>query len=181
MTVQDDFLRETAERAASVFEGFKIEVVGGRVIMTPQSDIQGWTIRRIQNAVEDSGLAEERFLTDVLISFPEGDPPRCPDVAIIEEGSTRPYTHEDLLAAIEVVSTQSDDNDYRIKVEQYARYGVPAYLIVDPFEGKCTLLTHPRGDTYATSVMYAYGEMITMHLTDGSKVEIPTDKFKRWG
>ncbi len=180
MSVQDDFLREAAERAASVFEGFKIEVVGGRVIMTPQSDIQGWTIRRIQNAVEDSGLPEERFLTDVLIEFPEGEPPRCPDVAIVEEGATRPYTYEDLLAAIEVVSTQSEENDYRIKVEQYARYGVPMYLIVDPFKGKCTLLTRPKGDVYTTSVLHAYGETISIRLADGSEVEIPTDKFKRW-
>ncbi|GHF52176.1 MULTISPECIES: Uma2 family endonuclease [Streptomyces] len=179
MTVQDDFLRETIERAAAVFEGFKIEAVGDRIVMTPQSDIQGWTVRRILNAIEDSGIDEDRFLADVLIRFP-GEAPRCPDVAIMEEGAEKPYSHEALLAAVEVVSTKQDANDYEIKVRQYARFGVPAYLIVDPFEGVCHLLSLPEGDEYTSCRKFTYGATVTLNLADGSKVEIPTDKFKRW-
>ena len=44
MSVQDDILWQAAERAAAQFEGFKIEVVGGHIVMTPQSSIQSWTI-----------------------------------------------------------------------------------------------------------------------------------------
>jgi Uma2 family endonuclease len=180
MTVQDDALRQLAEHVSAdeAYKGFKIEVVGGQIIMTPQSNIQGWTIRRVQNAAEASGITEERLLSDVLIQFP-GEPSRCPGVAILEEGSGEPYSHEDVLAAIEVVSSRNDSRDYAIKVEQYARYGVPTFLIIDPFRGQCTLLTRPKGDAYATREEYSYGETVTLHLTDGSKVDIPTDKFKR--
>ena len=178
MSVQDDILWQAAERAAAQFEGFKIEVVGGHIVMTPQSDVQSWTIRRVQNAAEASGIAEERLLSDVLIQFP-GEPPRVPDVTILEDGAKEPYSYDDVLAAVEIVSTEDDDNDYVIKLKQYARFGIPTYLIIDPFRGRCTLLTRPKGDTYASRDDYAYGETVTLHLTDGSEVGIPTDKFKR--
>lgn len=178
MTVQDDFLRETVERAASVFEGFKIEVVGDRIIMTPQSNVQGWTIRRVQNAIEDCGIAEERILTDVQIEFP-GEPPRCPDVAIVEDGSAAPYKYEGLMVAIEIVSSKNDRNDYAIKLQQYAHYGVPIYLIIDPFRGQCSLLTEPGNDSYASCEEYKYGDTVTFRLEDGTHIEIPTHTFKR--
>ncbi|MFI9722363.1 Uma2 family endonuclease [Streptomyces sp. NPDC052396] len=178
MTVQDDFLQYAMERAASVIEGFKIEIVGDRIIMTPQSSVQSWTIHRVQTAAETSGIPGERLLSDVLIQFP-GEPPRCPDVAIVEEGATAPYSHDDVLAAIEIVSSKNDRNDYALKVQQYARYGVPICLIIDPFRGQCSLLTEPGDDAYASCAEYKYGDTVTLHLRDDSRVEIPTHTFKR--
>jgi Uma2 family endonuclease len=178
VTVQDNFLMEAAEQVAAVLEGFKIEVVGGKVTLVPQGNIQSWTIRRIQNSVEDSGIAEEQLLSDVLIEFP-GEASRCPDVAIVEEGADDPYSCEDLLAAIEVVSTKDDGHDYLIKLRQYARFGIPIYLIIDPFRAECVLFTGPAGDEYRERKIYAYGETITLALPDGSTASIPTDKFKR--
>ena len=177
MSVQDD-LWHVAERAAEQFEGFKIEVVGGQVVMTPQSEIQSWTIRRVQNSAETSGIDEERLLSDVLIHFP-GEPPRAPDVAILTEGATAPYTCEDLLVAVEIISAKDDDNDYSTKLRQYARFGIPTYLIIDPFRAQCTLLTRPKDAGYATREEYSYGETITLHLADNSAVRIPTNTFKR--
>jgi Uma2 family endonuclease len=177
VSVQDD-LWHVAEQAAATFEGFKIEVVGGQIVMTPQSEIQSWTIRRVQNSAEAAGIAEERLVSDVLIQFP-GEAPRAPDVAILEDGANAPYSYEDLLAAVEIVSTPDDDNDYSIKLQQYARFGIPTYVIIDPFRAKCTVLTRPKDSAYATCEEYAYGETVTLHLTDGGTVQIPTDKFKR--
>ncbi|MEU3355544.1 Uma2 family endonuclease [Streptomyces sp. NPDC037389] len=178
MTVRDDFLQEIVERAASVIEGCKIEVVGDRIIMTPRSSVQSWTIRRVQNAIDACGIAEERILSDVLIQFP-GEPQRCPDVAIVEDGATEKYSHEDLLAAIEIVSSKYDRNDYAIKVQQYAHFGVPIYLIIDPFRGQCSLLTEPVGDSYTSCEEYKYGDTVAFRLRDGSDIEIPTHTFKR--
>ncbi|WP_157868648.1 hypothetical protein [Streptomyces caatingaensis] len=60
MTVQDDFARQAAERAFTGFEGFKIEVVGDQIVVTPRSTVHTWTIRRVQNAAETSGIARRR-------------------------------------------------------------------------------------------------------------------------
>ncbi|GAA3071923.1 hypothetical protein GCM10020000_65770 [Streptomyces olivoverticillatus] len=146
--------------------------------MTPQSSVQCWTIRRVVNAVEACGITEERILSDVMIQFP-GEPPRCPDVAITEDGADNPYTYDDLLAAIEIVSSKHDRNDYAIKVHQYARFGVPAYLIIDPFSGQCSLLTESANDLYTSCEEYKYGDTISFRLRDGSSIEIPTHTFKR--
>ncbi|MER7820339.1 Uma2 family endonuclease [Streptomyces sp. NPDC096153] len=179
MSVQDD-LRRAAEQATAAVEGFKVEVVGDRVIMTPQSEIQSWTILDVQVAARAAGVDTARLLSDVLVHFP-GEPPRAPDVAILENGATAPYAYEDLLAAVEIVSSKDDDNDYSIKLQQYARFGVPLYLIIDPFQATCAVLTDPEGARYAARQDYAYGEMVTLHLADGSTVQIPTDTFKRKG
>lgn len=178
MSVQNDILCEVAERVAAQHEGFKIEVVGGHIVMTPQSDVQSWTILDVQMAAMTAGIDKSRLLSDVLIQFP-GEPPRVPDVTILEEGATEPYSYEDILAAVEIVSTENDANDYDVKVRQYSRFGVPIYLIIDPFVGRCTLLTRPKGDSYASRDEYTYGETITLRLTDGSTVDIPTNEFKR--
>ena len=177
MSVQDD-LWHVAEQAAATFEGFRIEVVGGRIFMTPRSETQSWTILDVQIAARTAGVDTARLLSNVRIRFP-GEAPRAPDVAILEGGATAPYSYEDLLAAVEIVSTPDDDNDYSVKLQQYARFGIPTYVIIDPFRAKCTVLTRPKDSAYATREEYAYGETVTLHLTDGGTVQIPTEKFKR--
>ncbi|MCQ4046086.1 Uma2 family endonuclease [Streptantibioticus rubrisoli] len=177
MSVQDDLWR-AAEQAAGVFEGFKVEVVGGQLIMSPQSNVQSWTIADIQVVARAAGLKKSRLVSDVLVRFGE-EPPRAPDVAILEDGATAPYKHDDLLAAIEIVSAKDDQHDYTTKLRQYARFEVPIYLIVDPFRATCTLLTRPSGEEYATREQFKYGETVTLRLADGITVNIPTDEFER--
>ncbi|MFF4695577.1 Uma2 family endonuclease [Streptomyces chattanoogensis] len=46
---------------------------------------------------------------------------------------------------LEVVSLRSADRDYGLKRSVYAAGGVPAYLIVDPYDARCVLLTEPYG------------------------------------
>ncbi|MBZ4322861.1 Uma2 family endonuclease [Streptomyces huiliensis] len=170
-------LHNAIDRVSSVIEGFKIEAVGDRVIMTPQSSVQSETIADVIDAVR-AALGRKRAYSDVLIKFP-GEPERCPDVAILEAGAKEQYSYEDLLAAIEVVSSKYDKNDYVVKTEQYARFNVPIYLIIDPFRGECDLLTRPLDGTYATRDLFKYGDLITLHLADGSAVALPTDTFDR--
>ncbi|MFF4157841.1 Uma2 family endonuclease [Streptomyces sp. NPDC001678] len=177
MTVQTDRLHNAIDRAASVIEGFKIEAVGDRIIMTPQSSVQSETIADVIAAARGV-LGRGRAYNDVTFTFP-GEPERCPDVAIVEEGAQETYSYEDLLAAIEVVSSKYDKNDYVIKTEQYARFGVPIYLIIDPFRGECDLLTHPVDGRYARRALHKYGDTIHLELADGSEVDIPTNTFDR--
>ncbi|MBO0653437.1 Uma2 family endonuclease [Streptomyces triculaminicus] len=178
MTAQSDSLQETIERIAAVLDGFKIEAVGDRIIMTPQSSVQSLTIFDVRDAAVTAGIRKDRVFSDVEFAFP-GEPKRCPDLSIVEDEATEKFTYEDLLAAIEVVSSKYDKNDYAIKVRQYARFGVPVYLIIDPFLGECTLLTRPRDDIYARRELYKYGDTIPLRLPDGRAVDIPTDTFKR--
>ncbi|EME97419.1 hypothetical protein H340_26479 [Streptomyces mobaraensis NBRC 13819 = DSM 40847] len=171
-------MHHAIERVTPLLKGFKIEAVGDRIVMTPQSSVQSLTIFEVRDATLQSGIGKERVLSDVEFTFP-GEPKRCPDVSITEEGATEPFSHEDLLIAVEIVSSRHDRNDYAIKTRQYAHFGVPAYLIIDPFRGECDLLTNPRDDAYASRQTYKYGDTIPLSLQDGSEIEIPTASFKR--
>ena len=46
---------------------------------------------------------------------------------------------------VEVVSKSSVDRDYGLKRSIYAAGRVPAYLIIDPYDARCVLLTEPVG------------------------------------
>jgi Uma2 family endonuclease len=177
VTVQDHLLY-AAERASEIVEGFKIEVVGGHIIMTPQSDVRSWTVLDVQIAAREAGVDKGRLLSDVKIDFP-GEPPRYPDVTILDKGASTPYSYEDVLAAVEVVSDKDDPNDYTTKLRQYAHFGIPMYVIIDPFRAQCQVLTLPKDSVYAARVVYDYGETVTLELADGETVRIPTDEFKR--
>ncbi|WP_435211476.1 hypothetical protein [Streptomyces sp. bgisy034] len=77
MSVMSDLI----ERGA-VPEGYKIEVFDGRVIMTPHSPEQDWTVSDVKDAVKTAGIARERVFGDVLITFP-GENDAAPDLTVI--------------------------------------------------------------------------------------------------
>ncbi|MEU1308560.1 Uma2 family endonuclease [Streptomyces cinnamoneus] len=159
--------------------GIKIDVVGDRIVISMRTGVHCHTDFDVQGAARAAGLAHERVLSNVLIEFP-GEAPRVPDVSILRDGRPEePYSYKDLLAAVEIVSTRHDRYDFTLKEEQYARFGVPAFLAIDPFRGECDLLTRPTDGTYTTRVLYKYGDVIHLKLTDGSEIDIPTDTFDR--
>lgn len=45
------------------------------------------------------------------------------------------------LVAVEIVSPESIDRDYRLKRAEYSVAGIPEYWIVDPIEGKVSVLS----------------------------------------
>lgn len=51
----------------------------------------------------------------------------------------------DVTLLLEVVSLRSADRDYGLKRSIYAAGRIPAYLIVDPYDARCVLLTEPDG------------------------------------
>ncbi|MGW1197027.1 Uma2 family endonuclease [Streptomyces sp. NPDC002536] len=179
MTWGDDYLQRLADRAADGFRGIKVDVPGERLVITERTAVHCWTIYDIVGAARAASIPNKRVLSKVLIHFP-GESPREPDVTILDRGADEePYSYKDALAVMEIVSTEDDENDYAIKVRQYARFQVPAFVVIDPFKGRSTVLSRPSGESYASRVIYAYGETIPLRLADGSTVEIPTKDFKR--
>ena len=69
---------------------------------------------------------------------------------------------------VEVLSPSNSRRDLEVKRELYARFGVPEYLIVDPYQETVVSLTNPSADEgegrYANEATYRSGE----HLPIGS-------------
>ncbi|WP_220213398.1 Uma2 family endonuclease [Streptomyces shenzhenensis] len=164
-------------------EGFKVEVFDGRVIMTPQSPEQDWTVSDVKDAVKAAGIARERVFGDVLITFP-GENDAAPDLTIVgfdAERRKNSYSCLDVLAVVKVPSEPGDEKDYVRNVQKYGRFGIDFYLIADPFKKMVTLLSEPQPSGYGQAVEFPYGETVSFTLATGERVKVDTSTFPTRG
>ncbi len=149
-------------------EGFRVEIVGGTVHMTPQRDTHWEIIRRVVRAIEDRFGMDVKVFSDVRIDFPGRENGFCPDVAKLSDSAQKDsegrWRHEDVEFVAEVISEGTAANDYGPKKAAYAIAEVPVYVIVDPYQGRCRVYTHPKGDDYAIDTKVDFGSDVD--LTD---------------
>ncbi|MEV2217139.1 Uma2 family endonuclease [Streptomyces sp. NPDC050997] len=163
-------------------EGFRVEIVGGNVHMTPQRDTRWTIIRRIVRAVEDRFGRDAKVLSDVRIDFPGHENGFCPDVALLSASAVKDdegrWRHEDVEFVAEVISRGTAANDYGPKKTAYALAEVPVYLIADPYQGTCRLYLHPKGGDYRIETKVLFGDDVD--LTDTVVgLTLETDDFPR--
>ena len=74
---------------------------------------------------------------------------------------------------MEVVSGSDDDRrrDLVTKRSEYEQAGIPEYWIIDPREGRITVL-HLDGDSYAVHGEFARGSRATSVLLPGFSVDV---------
>lgn len=152
----------------------------GKVIMTPRSEEHSRTIRSMQI---DSAAAlgrHAKVTSDVYIDFP-ADENSAPDLAILREDARREskhYSFEDVLLISEVVSTSSARKDYDDCTAKYGRYGIPVYLVVDPYARDVILYTEPTASGYSTAHTRAYGTgRLPIALADGRTFTLDLDEL----
>ncbi|MGW6732648.1 Uma2 family endonuclease [Streptomyces sp. NPDC055013] len=143
-------------------EGFRVEIVGGNVFMTPQRDTHWEIIRRIVRAIEDRFGMDVRVLSDVRMDFPGHENGFCPDVVKLRDSAEKDpegrWRYEDAEFVAEVISKGTAANDYGPKKAAYATAEVPVYLIADPYQGRCRIYTHPKNGDYATETKADFGD-----------------------
>ncbi|MEU0114932.1 Uma2 family endonuclease [Streptomyces bobili] len=163
-------------------EGFRVEIVGGSVFMTPQRDTHWGIIRRIVRAVEDRFGVDVRVFSDVRIDFPGHENGFCPDVAKLRDSAEKDdegrWRHEDVEFVAEVISQGTATNDYGPKKTAYATAEVPVYLIADPYQGRCYVYTDPKDGHYVTSTRVDFGGAVDLTGTVVDLV-LATDTFPR--
>ncbi|MCX5235145.1 Uma2 family endonuclease [Streptomyces prunicolor] len=133
--------------------------IDGKVILTPRSYEHSSTIKVMQWATAVSLGRQAKTLTDVYIDVP-ADENSAPDLAILRENARREgerYSFEDVLLISEVVSTSSVRKDYDDCTAKYGRYGIPVYLVVDPYAREVVLHTQPTGTGYIAAHTHKYG------------------------
>jgi hypothetical protein len=133
----------------------------------------------IRSQVRDRYGKTGKTASHVFVDFP-GETSLAPDVAILVSDAGphgNRYECTDVLAAVEFVSTEGDANDYVTKVAKYGRFGVAAYLIVDPFRAVCTLLEGPQPTGYKAKTEIPFGEPVALRLADGRDVDLDTSEF----
>jgi Uma2 family endonuclease len=162
-------------------EGYKTEIVGGHIFMTPQRDTHWDIIADIYEQLRAT-YPRKRLKSDVRIDYPGRLNGFASDVVALAEGATRDgkghWRHEDVEFVAEVISRNTAANDYGPKKDAYAAAEVPVYLIVDPYTGEWHLHTLPKDGTYHSSVRFGFGEDIDLTGTPVGLV-LKTGEFPR--
>lgn len=163
-------------------EGFRVEIVGGNVFMTPQRDTHWEIIRRIVRAIEDRFGMDVTVLSDVRMDFPGHENGFCPDVVKLRDSAEKDaegrWRYEDVEFVAEVISKGTAANDYGPKKTAYALAEVPVYVIADPYQSRCYIHTHPKDGDYATRTRVDFGG--DLDLTDTViDLALKTDEFPR--
>ena len=152
-----------------------------KVIMTPQSFEHSSTIKSMQ--IDSLSLGRHaKTASDVYLDFP-ADENSAPDFAILREDAQKQgkrYGFEDVLLIAEVVSVSSARKDYDDCTAKYGRYGIPVYLVVDPYAGEVVLHTEPTANGYSTALKRAYGTgKLPIALADGRTFTLDLDELPR--
>ncbi|MGV0096610.1 MULTISPECIES: Uma2 family endonuclease [Streptomyces] len=153
----------------------------GKVIMTPQSFEHSSTIKSMQ--IDSLSLGRHaKTASDVYIDFP-ADENSAPDFAILREDAQRQgkrYGFEDVLLIAEVVSVSSARKDYDDCTAKYGRYGIPVYVVVDPYAAEVVVHTQPTGSGYIAAHTHKYGSgKLPIELADGRTYTLDLDELPR--
>ncbi|WHM38135.1 Uma2 family endonuclease [Streptomyces sp. BPTC-684] len=163
-------------------EGYRVEIVDGAIHMSPQRHVHWQIIRRIVRALEDRFGMDVPVASDERIDFPGRLNGLCPDVAKLRDGAQQNakghWPHQDVEFVAEVISKDTAANDYGPKKTAYATAGVPVYLVVDPYLGRCHVYTQPKDGDYISDLTIAFGAEINLK---GTVVDLTltTDEFPR--
>nr|WP_206322280.1 Uma2 family endonuclease [Streptomyces sp. HNM0575] len=176
-----DELFERLERMP-VPEGYKVEIVEGSVHMSPQRRTHWKIIRRVLRQLEDHFGETAEIDSDVRIDFPGHLNGFAPDLVKIADDATPDsrglFSPHDVEFVVEVISRSTAANDYGPKLAVYASSGVPSYLIVDPYIGRCRLFTHPKDGEYGRDLTVDFGEEIDLSDTPVG-LTLTTENFPR--
>lgn len=140
------------ERLEPPDEGRRFELVDGRLEVSPaaffrHSDVAGRLVTHLNiNCPPGFRIAPE---VGVNLHGSKKNH-RVVDVGVVELGDyPEKHVEEPLALAVEVLSPGTAIQDYNTKRESYARFGIPAYWIVDPDPEKPSLTEYRLdGDQY---------------------------------
>lgn len=162
-------------------EGFRPELINGELILSPSPKPLHWWI---QLSLYDQfrPLGWTITLGQTVVHPEHDDQEPRPDLALLPaEAEIDPegvFPAEEIQLAVEVLSRWNRGTDLVDKVEVYAGFDIPLYLIIDPFKGECLLHQHPSGAAYATKQVFKFGDPVP--LPDPVGVTLDTSSFKRY-
>ncbi|MEV7341648.1 Uma2 family endonuclease [Streptomyces sp. NPDC093544] len=162
-----DMMFEWLERMP-VPEGYRVEIVGGNIFMSPQRDTHWEIIAAIYDQLRNK-YPRQRVKSDVRIDYPGHLNGFATDVTLLardaEKNDRGLWRYQDVVFVAEVISKGTAANDYGLKKAAYARAEVPVYVIADPYQGRCHVYTQPKDGEYATEMKLSFGDSLDLTET----------------
>ena len=160
-------------------EGYKTEIVGGHIFMSPQRDNHWDIIADVYDQLRTK-YPRRRLKSDVRIDYPGHLNGFATDLTLVSEGAKKNdkghWLCQDVEFVMEVISRSTGMNDYGQKKAAYAEAEVPVYLIVDPYTRKCVLHTLPVDGEYTAEQRFTFGDPVDLTKTP-LDITLATDEF----
>ncbi|MFI6049099.1 Uma2 family endonuclease [Streptomyces violascens] len=174
-------LLDEANRLMERLPGYRVEVIGGQIIVTPPADgAHAEVLTDLMVPFLTTGLHGEqaRVVQGVGLWLPEGrEDYAVPDLAVVDADFKDHYVENNCYDPVAFrlvldVTSSNYQSDLRTKVTAYAQAKVPVYVIVDRKHTRLHVLTDPAGNEYATHRVHAPGELVTLPESIGAKVTL---------
>ncbi|WP_016908964.1 Uma2 family endonuclease [Streptomyces xiaopingdaonensis] len=176
-------LTEAADAIAEAHPGYRAEIVGGILTVTPPPDVpHSRVLSRLMRPFFAAGLDDEGGETEVhqgIGVWLPGEPTdyAIPDLAVVdsdidEHVAARNCADPGVFRLVLEVTSENHNNDLRLKALAYARAGIPVYTIVDRRHGRLHILTEPADGEYQSHRLHAPGEQAVLPESIGAKVSL---------
>ncbi|MFD7030143.1 Uma2 family endonuclease [Streptomyces sp. NPDC059917] len=176
-------------RDLDVPEGWRAEIGGGRIILSPPPDRHHHgTLSLLQRALYGVLPAEWGLYQRLGIGIAGRDELCVPDlvlvpsvvVAGVSPEVNHPVDAAEALLVVEITSKSNAEDDRKKKLWAYAHAPVPVYLLIDRFDEHgptATLFTEPRNGAYKHADRVAFGEGLV--LPEPFALTLDTGAFPR--
>ncbi|WP_405685111.1 Uma2 family endonuclease [Streptomyces sp. NBC_00057] len=178
-------LGEAAEQLARSLPGHRVEILQGRLTVTPPADgthalALSWLGEEFGARARTVGL---RLVQGVGLWLPTGpEDYAIPDLSVVEADFRDAHVMKNCYAAhafrmvVEVTSTNWAD-DLGPKVEDYAQAGIPVYVVADRKHDQVLLCSDPRGGEYKNKVPHKRGTSCTVPDVVGVEMKLSVDRL----
>ncbi|MET9928745.1 MULTISPECIES: Uma2 family endonuclease [unclassified Streptomyces] len=178
-------LGEVAGQLARSLRGHRVEILQGRLIVTPPPDVShalalSWLSEEFGARARKVGL---RLVQGVGLWLPTGpEDYAIPDLSVVEVDIKDAHVMKNCYAAhvfrmvFEVTSTNWAD-DLGPKVEDYAQAGVPVYVVADRKHDQVLLCTDPRAGVYRNKTPHKRGTSFVVPEVVGVEMKLSVDRL----
>ncbi|MFF4601767.1 Uma2 family endonuclease [Streptomyces sp. NPDC001339] len=174
-------LLEQADRLMEQLPGYRVEILGGDLTVTPPSDIaHAWGLSSLRDIFVAAGLnrGETRVLEGLGLWLPDGPANfAVPDLSVVDSNAREHILEHEccdpaVFRMVLEVTSGNYANDLRIKVAAYGAAKVPVYVIVDRKHERLHVLTEPMEDGYDVHRIHVPGEKAALPESIGAEVTL---------
>lgn len=177
-------LAEAADQLSRALPGHRVEILQGRLTVTPPPDgPHALSLTKLGRAFDRAGLVEAgyEYVQGVglwLPTLPEDF--AIPDFSVVDEDFcdahvTKNYYAPNVFRLVVEVTSSNWSDDLYVKVECYAQAGIPAYLIADRKHGEVLLHADPVDGKYPDPQRFKRGQSVPVPESVGVRVELSVD------
>ncbi|WP_019055695.1 Uma2 family endonuclease [Streptomyces prunicolor] len=187
---EDRPLIAEANRIMDRLPGYRVEIIGGQIIVSPPPDgPHAEVLTDLMLPFVASGLhgTESKVLQGVGPWLPTGtEDYAIPDLLVVDADYRDHYVENNCydpvcFRLVLEVTSSNYRTDLRDKVKAYAAAKIPVYVIIDRKHQRLHVLTNPTGDDYESHRPHSPGEVVTLPKSIGAEVTLDVAEILKTG